>query len=33
MTIRHHLRLPAILLTTLAMGIAHADGGELTGKV
>ena len=33
MTIRHHLRLPAILLTTLAMGIAHADGGEITGKV
>ena len=33
MTIRHHLRLPAIMLTTLVMGIAHADSGELTGKV
>ncbi|MEO6117709.1 MAG: TrbM/KikA/MpfK family conjugal transfer protein [Methylotenera sp.] len=33
MTIRHHLRLPTILLTTLVMSTAHADSSELTGKV
>ncbi len=33
MPIRHHLRLPTILLTTLVMSTAHADSGELTGKV
>ena len=33
MNINQHLKLPVILLSTLAMSIAHADGGELTGKV
>ena len=33
MTIRHHLRLLTILLTTWVMSTAHADSSELTGKV
>ncbi|HPN02364.1 MAG TPA: TrbM/KikA/MpfK family conjugal transfer protein [Methylotenera sp.] len=33
MNINQHLKLSVILLSTLVMSIAHADSGELTGKV
>ncbi len=33
MNIYQHLKLPVILLSTLAMNTAHADSNELTGKV